>query len=616
MCGLVAAIGRDEDRIRDFVSEGSLIQAHRGPDAAGVAAFEVGSCHIALGHQRLSILDLSEAGQQPMTSSSGRFVIVYNGEAYNYLEIRDAHGLHSLRSASDTEVVLELCERLGPEMAFRELNGMWALVLLDRLEGKLYLSRDRFGKKPLHWMMRTGCLYIASEVKTLVRHIGSGFKVDPLMASRYLTQSLQDIDERTWFEGVISFPAASFAVVDLRDESSLEVRPQRYWDFSRSAPDLPLEDYIRALRHVVEYAIRIRLRSDVPVGVALSGGLDSSIIAAVVARECAAIGTPVRLFSAVSPGRKEDEGHFIDMMGAHMGARVEKVELDPVFEKDFDLLMDRVTFHNDAPIASFSNVLFYLLMEKAADLGIKVVYSGQGADEGFCGYRKYPMLEIKRLLCSGKWLEAISFARPFLANGTVFSQFSLAEAKRYLGSANRSILGEATRAAQVLEPLGAYSEMTARQIQDFEKYSVPYLTHYEDRLSMAWSREIRAPFLDYRVVEMGVSAPVSFKLRDGWTKYCLRKAFEDVLPPGIAWRKDKQGFVNPQDDWLRGKLLAQVEAMIADRNSPVFEEGLVDRDGYRELFARYLQGRGGVWFRDAFAPFALNRWLQVYRQFA
>ena len=603
-------------RAEDFLSVGAQVQAHRGPDGAGATKFEFDGVHVALGHQRLAILDLSDAGAQPMVSASGRFVIAFNGEVYNHVELARKFELSGLRSGTDTEVVLELIEKIGIERALPEFNGMWAFVLLDRERRLLHVSRDRFGKKPLYWMEMDGQLFFSSEAKVLVKEIGPSFRTDALVAARYLVQSLQDVDDGFWVEGIRNFPAASWATVDLAASRLSMGEPFRFWSLDARGHVEEFESFVENLRATVEDAVLQRLRTDVPVGVALSGGLDSSIIAQLVAGRSNNVGDQVRFLSAVSPGQKEDESEFIDIVAAHLGVAVEKVELDAELKGSFTDLLKTVTFHNDAPLASFSNVLFYLLMQRARQLGLKVIYSGQGADEAFCGYKKYPMFELRRLLRAGSLAKAIGFAAPFAFNGTVFQQFNLAEAKRYRGSAMPSILGESARAAYIAEPLGTFTSLARRQIDDLTKYSVPYLTHYEDRLSMAASCEVRAPFLDYRVVEMGVHAPVGYKLNRGWTKYCLRKAFADTLPSGITWRKDKQGFVNPQDAWLRGRLSDEVDAMIADPASPVFSEGLVDQQAYRALFDRYRSGDRGIWFREVFAPYALDTWLRLYRSWA
>lgn len=615
MCGIVGVIGTDPTWVLESVRALGLKQAHRGPDAQGDSLHAFGATAVALGHQRLSILDLSNAGIQPMTSHSGRFTMVFNGEVYNYLELAKQHRLENLRSGSDSEVVLELIEKLGAEQACKQFNGMFAILAVDREAGRVHIARDRFGKKPLYHYRNGDTVVFASELKSFKAL--PGFRVKPNMkvAARYLSQALQDIDNETWFEGVSSFPPSCVAAIDLARVADGLIDLVRYWEPSAlQTPTMAtFEGYVEELRETVSDATRIRLRADVPAGVALSGGLDSSILSVLTSRRDSDFDSPVALFSAVNPGAQNDESPFIDRMAEHLGQPVQKVELGLDPSQDLRELMRKCTYFNDAPLGSFSNLLFYLLMEKAVALDVKVILTGQGADEAFCGYRKYPMLEIKRLLKQGRLLAATQFAAGFGLRGTLFPQFNFAEAKRYLGSANQSILGEACRAVGPAEALGAMTgSMAERQWLDVTKYSVPYLCHYEDRMSMAWSREVRAPFLDYRVVDMGLRAPTSFKLQSGWTKYCLRKAFEPDLPAEIVWRKDKQGFVNPQDDWLKGALKASVDAMIDDAASPVFALGMVDREAYGKVFASYCNGNKKIWFRDVFSPFALNIWLEEF----
>lgn len=613
MCGIVGAVGLAD--VSDLVQTASQVQIHRGPDAQGVYFKRFGDVSLGLGHQRLSILDLSSAGSQPMKSRSGRFIIAFNGEVYNYVELAQQYGLQGLRSSSDTEVVVELIELLGPQRAFSEFNGMWSILVVDSLERKLYLSRDRFGKKPLYFYMREDLVFFASELKSFLSVPGLTLKPNCRVAARYLSQSLQDIDEETWLDGVSAFPAGCFGVLNL-DQIKLGIQDKaNYWtpDSYELPTSLSFDAYIAELRNTMIDAVRLRLRSDVPVGVALSGGIDSSIIASITHRLLGDASSGICFLSAVNPGAPNDESPFIDIMGKYLDVPISKVELRVEQGGDLLPLLQRCSYVNDAPLASFSNILFYMLMESAFGLDTKVIFSGQGADEAFCGYKKYPMFEIKRLLKSGRIVEAVMFGMGFGLRGTIFSQFSIAEAKRYLGSKNESLLGSACREVAVAEALGAISGGVAdRQWQDVSKYSVPYLTHYEDRMSMSWSREVRLPFLDYRVMQLGLKAPTRFKMQSGWTKYCLRRAFEDYLPPEVAWRKDKQGFVNPQDNWLRMGLRQAVDDMILDAKSPVFSFGLVDQLAYRKLFNRYCAGDKRIWFRDVFSPFALNVWLQGF----
>ncbi len=615
MCGVAGAFGSHQ--VEQFVRTANSVQHHRGPDARGVLVERVGGVNIGLSHQRLSIIDLSEQGSQPMESQSGRYTIVYNGEIYNYLELRKEHGLDALHSNTDTEVVLELIDRLGIEEACRKFNGMWAMLVYDRKDNKLWLSRDRFGKKPLYYLVHKDTAYVASELKSFLPIEGFEWRVNALSAARFLSQSLQDVDEQSWIEKILSLPAGCNGEIDLSDPAKGVQNISPYWTLEASEDkwDQSEDKFIEELNAVVSDAIAIRLRSDVPVGIALSGGLDSSIIAAVTSQLNGSSGNQTKLFSATNPGAEEDESHFAMAMAQHLGCDLDSFSLDANPDEDLLQLLQLCNFHNDAPVSSFSAVLFFKLMESARDLGITVILTGQGADEAYCGYRKYPILEAKRLLQSGSPIQAMKLMAGFVKEGTILSQFKFSEAKRYMGSTNASLLGPRAKAAGINELLSnTTSGLAARQILDLTRYSVPYLTHYEDRMSMACSREVRAPFLDYRVVEMGVNAPTRMKMQSGWTKYALRKAFEKDLPNEITWRKDKQGFVNPQDAWMKSRLSTHIEDMNADPNAPIFAEGLVDRQAYQSMFSRYCDGDKKIWFRDIFAPFSLNVWLTSFRE--
>lgn len=278
--------------------------------------------------------------------------------------------------------------------------------------------------------------------------------------------------------------------------------------------------------------------------------------------------------------------------------------------------MHKTTWHNDAPLGSLSNVAFYLLMSKAHEQGVKVILSGQGADEMLCGYKKYLGFYIKHLIKGKRYFKAFQVILGFARNGTVLKQFGWAEAKRYLSGTSiskDSILSGKTKAAFTKAPLGAIgSTMADRQWQDYRQYSVPYLTHYEDRMSMAFGREIRLPFLDYRLVEYLLNAPIELKLNRGWTKYLLRVSYQALLPKGITWRKDKQGFTNPQEAWLKNELKPVVESYFS-ASAMLFEHDLVDRQRLLEKYQDFCAGRGSVWYREIFNPLGLEVWLREFK---
>lgn len=611
MCGLVFALSSRP--VRSFVSVAHARQRYRGPDGEGMLFEEIGGVHMGMAHERLAIVGLSENGAQPMLSASGRFRILFNGEVYNFRELARQFGLHDLRSGTDTEVIVELIERLGIDKAVAHFNGMWALVIQDIAANRFYISRDRLGKKPLYMHRDGGGVYIASEMHSLLGLPGVNLTPDAVTASRFLAQSLQNVDNRSWLESIKAFPPASIGEIDGTDPTAGVSNIRTFWkpEYETSLPAQSSGDCIEELRSLVEDAIRLRLHADVPVGVALSGGIDSSIIAVQATQTTGAQGQRTELFSAVNPGSKEDESVHIDTMAHHLDSDVRRFCLDPQEGDGLLGLLQTCIRHADGPVTSFSSLLFYKLMESARSSGITVVLTGQGADEAFCGYRKYPILEIKRLIKARKFIEATQLAAGFITNGAILPQFNLTEAKRYTGHANRSILGPMTAKSLDLAALGLINSLSERQWLDISCYSVPYLCHYEDRMSMAWSREVRSPFLDYRVIEMGLRMPERMKLTRGWTKYALRKAFESDLPASITWRKDKKGFVNPQDDWFKGPLQPIVRDLMSNADAHVYRTGLVDRQGYLKLLDTYCAGRGTVWFRDVFAPFALELWMSM-----
>lgn len=614
MCGIVFAASTQP--VEQFINNAHRRQYHRGPDAGNVQLEQVNSVYLGFAHQRLSILDLSERGSQPMASASGKSLIIFNGEIYNYRQLVTKYNLVNLHSGTDTEVALELIEKIGISAASREFNGMWSIIFYDRANNTIHISRDRFGKKPLYYFKNSKGIYFASEMHTLLCHPEAPRTPNPLVAARYLTQSLMNVDNQSWISDILVFPPSSTAKIDLHQLNSGLQDITTYWSVQISDDSMdrrPENVIIEHLRELVEDSVRLRLHADVPVGVALSGGLDSSIISAIAASQHSESGQPVRLFSATNPGSADDESEFALAMAKHLSLDLSQFQLETGHSDNLYTLIKKCIWHNDGPIASFSNVLFYKLMEACKENAVTVVLTGQGADEAFCGYRKYPVLEIRRRLQAGHLLGAAQLGLESLLRGTVLTDFRLAEAKRYLLRSQPTILGEISRRAFAPFSLSQLSSLSDRQWADIAHFSVPYLCHYEDRMSMAWSREVRTPFLDYRIIEQGLRTPSELKLKQGWTKYPLRKAFERDLPASITWRKDKKGFVNPQDSWFRNNLSPQVREVMNNGSALVYSTGLVDKPAYLKLLERYLAGDQRIWFREAFAPFALELWLQEVR---
>jgi asparagine synthase (glutamine-hydrolysing) len=622
MCGLAGFVG-DAGRERSQEIVGRMLQAqgHRGPDSTGVWCGTVAGADIGLGLARLKILDLSDAANQPMVSTDGRYVLVYNGEIYNYLELRDEliDAGACFRTSGDTEVVLQALIRWGPD-AFARFNGMWALALLDVMAGEVTLSRDRFGIKPLYrYTDERGC-YFGSEIKTILAVSRRRFQVPAEVASAFLCQDLQSTSTTTFFAGIEEFPKGSWAVASIDDFRRGRVTMRRHWSLLTTASaGLDESTLVDAVRTTFIDAVKLRLRSDVPVGVLLSGGMDSSAIAAAL-HQLAPGRSDIRLISAIGTNGA-DEQPFVDAMATHLNRHVEKVRLDYSPPAAFDLV-GLVSWFNDQPVGSFSTVAHYLLMNRAKDLGVTVVLSGQGADEILCGYMKYVGFYAQELLRSGRWLRAGHVLGSFLAQGTVLRQIRYREAKRYLPGWLRlseiDVRGPALRDVEKRIPIGLNGgRVIDRQVLDVERFSVPSLVHYEDRMSMALAREVRLPFLDWRLVNLLVSLPVEYKLRNGWTKWIFRRAMEPLLPRAIAWRKDKRHFIVPQNEWLRLELREQVRKLL--ESEWVTEHlGLTDRRKVRTQYSAYVRqshGNGRLSFKDVFTPIALELWARRFEAY-
>lgn len=622
MCGLAGVFGSFcPERTRESVEKMLDIQTHRGPDSVGAWCGSVNGVNIGLGLRRLKILDLSDAANQPMISEDGRFVLVFNGEIYNYLELRnelETHGT-TFRTNGDTEVLLQALILWG-EAALARLNGMWAVVLLDRVKGKVLLSRDRFGIKPLYTYSDKRGFFVSSEIKAILGVTGRKFKVKANVAELYLNQHLLCTGAATFFAGIEEFPAGHFAICSVDDLVVKDLNSKRYWTIPTTCPTLSESDLIEAVRETFLDSVKLRLRSDVPVGILLSGGIDSSAIAAIV-HNIDTSRDNIRFISAVGDYGTNDEQPFIDMMANHLDRRVDKVILDYPSSKALDMISE-ATWLNDEPIGSFSTVAHYLLMKRAKELGVTVLLSGQGADESLCGYKKYVGFYLQEMISAGHLRAAAQALAMFMRTGTVVSQFSYREAKRYfpqwLRLSEIDVRGPALRDVGGRIDVGLNGDgVIGRQVMDIERLSVPALVHYEDRMSMAAAREIRLPFLDYRLVNLLVPLPIEFKLRSGWTKWIFRKAMEPLLPHAIAWRKDKQNFIVPQNNWLRSELRDDMAKLL--RSEWVTERlGIIDRNKFRMRYEMYLRqpvSGGRLALKDIFAPLSLELWARRFESY-
>jgi asparagine synthase (glutamine-hydrolysing) len=612
MCGVSFILSRDDAGLPDAISRMVSVMAHRGPDAsASMIERAADGAFLAFGHNRLSIIDLSEHAAQPKRSKDGRYVLLYNGEVYNYREIAGELDTRLFPEGyGDTAVVLAALAAWGPA-AFARFNGMWAILLYDAREKTLLVSRDRFGVKPLYYYQDHSRLYFASEIKAIVSACPDRFKLNADVAVPYLTRGLLNFGDETFFAGIRQFPAASYQFFDLRDEGRPRP-PERYWRHPVESGEQPEAGRVSVdeIRDTFIDAVKLRLRSDVPVGVLLSGGIDSSSIVGA----SAALGAIENLtvLSVTSDDPLTNEGPFIDEMARWAGLIPHKVNVsnDPL------LLWDRLPdgcWFNDEPVCGVADLAEQRLMELARSRGIKVLLSGQGADEQLGGYTKFLYFWLMNLARDGHYLSAAKTFAQFARHSTTFSQFTLSEAIRYLGRSRLSrgtFIAPAHQARDTVD-IGFQGSYARREWIDLARTSVPALLHYEDRMSMSCSVEIRVPFLDYRVVECLARVHPSEKFEGGWTKSIFRKAVAGLVPPAIQYRRDKKGFTVPESDWMRG--------VFRERATKLFESamlaescGLLDRARLNALFARYQAGKGYLNGRHFFRVCAFEAFLRKF----
>lgn len=624
MCGIAGLVSARPMDLTD-IFEMTRAQAHRGPDGSGHAFFGVDGAPpvladtaegalprqaaIAFGHRRLAIIDCTEGGHQPMGYDGGRLWITYNGEIYNYRELRDElRGLgHVFTSESDTEVILAAFRQWGTD-CFSRFNGMWALAIWDRAERTLTLSRDRFGVKPLHVSTQDGVLAFASEIKGILACRRGRPQAALTAVHDYLVHGTLNTDGRTFFQGITAFPPACYAV--LRPESSLAFEPVPYWSLDPGRElELPFEQACEQFASLFRSAVQLRMRSDVPVGACLSGGLDSSSIVCAMRQQ--EQGGAIHTFTARFPEPEFDESAWARIAIDH--ARVQGHFSSPT-EAGYLSELDQLVWHQEEPFSTASIYAQWLVMKQAREERIPVLLDGQGADEILGGYKKFYAFHLLSLARRGRVLaagrEAIALAR-YGDRGYLrwreavrymprFLQPKTGTARDWLGAG----VAEAGRASQV--SLGAAGGLRQRQVMDLTAYSVPSLLRYEDRNSMAWSVESRVPFLDYRLAEFVLALPVGHKLRQGRTKALLRTALRGLVPDRILDRRDKMGFVTPQSRWMEGAMGRHMEALLGSASAPVRE--WIDTGGLLQAWRRADAGQRQTMQAVMFRAGTLAQW--------
>jgi asparagine synthase (glutamine-hydrolysing) len=570
MCGIAGMIGQTSEVPLHTILEQ---QNARGPDFRALERIDP---QVLFGHNRLSILDLSAASHQPMWDSSQRFCISYNGEIYNYLELkRELQGLgHVFRTTGDTEVLLEAWKRWGTD-ALERLNGMFAFALFDKEAQKVYLVRDRFGVKPLFYAEKGNKFLFASSGKGIAQY----FDLKPNL--EYVAKGIQywlfeDDTNLSQYHGLKALEGGCLLELDLNRPNSSQLH--RYYHLEERAEQLAQrllgysdEALTQMVLQELTRAVSVRLRSDVPVGVSLSGGLDSSSITRVASE----LHGKVKGFTFGDPLDARSEGPLVAQLAQQTGIEAHYIGVDIGVGENPDwhkLLWDTLEAQ-DAPFASTSIMAQNVVYAEVKRQGIKVLLGGQGGDELFMGYRKFQMGFLLERVRQRDFVGALGFALTLLPS--VLAELPRAKlygqaARRYLGP-KKSEPDTGLHFPRYDKPLLARtSSLRGRQIQDILVSSLPTLLRYEDRNSMSHSVESRLPFMDYRLAELALALPATLKLRGGYGKWVVRKALEGRIPESIRMARYKRGF-DVSQNWLERGLGGAIRTGLLEREDVLKE---------------------------------------------
>ncbi|MEW6731312.1 MAG: asparagine synthase (glutamine-hydrolyzing) [Acidobacteriota bacterium] len=590
MCGIVGVVGPGaREDIWLTVSMLSLID-HRGPDDFGLWH----NAEAVLAHRRLSILDLSSAARQPMQSADRRYYLVFNGEIYNYLELRAelVQFGHHFRTDSDTEVLLAAYAQWGTK-CLEKLNGMWAFAIWDRKTRKLFAARDRFGKKPFYYLELGGRLYFASEMKSLFLLPGLNRTLNHRAAAEFCAERITDHTDQTFVEEILQLPSAGF--LNWQDG---KLEKGIYWKLPTQSltQSTITHNQIEEIAYLLEDAVRIRLRADTSIGCLVSGGLDSTTIACLIEKHYRG-SQPIHLFTTLTDPPNE-EARGVETLLRRQNSFVAHLHTPSAstFWEDLPALL----WHQEQPFADGSMAAHYALMREARLAGVPVLLTGQGGDEVFAGYPTYLWVHLGGKLREGHWSQALRCLREAHDHQTlsfpniffhalppkVWAIARRSYIKRRMHWINRELLAS-------LKGREEYLWDGSDALEQYLKNSIAYWTlpgflHYEDRNSMAFGIETRLPFLDYRLVEKMFSLPSDEKLRGGLTKRILREIASPIVPNEVVSRTAKQGYPAPLATWLRS-LQEQVREL--SESSLAQECPILDYPRWRKTVEDFLNGK-------------------------
>lgn len=621
MCGICGFCINDNSIDKLLFEKMTDILEHRGPDSRGTWYDD----NIALGHRRLSIIDLTEDGAQPMHYMD-KYVIVYNGEVYNYAEIKEEleQSGYSFKSKTDTEVIVAAFDKWGVE-CLHKFNGMWAFSIYDRTQKKLFCARDRYGVKPFYYYFRENKLVFASEIKAILPALSSKPKANiPRLLDNILYGAF-DHTEETMFQDIVQLRPGYMLEFDITNN---KLKDEQYYDInSIKQTNNIYEKSVAKFKELFIDAVRLRLRSDVPVGSCLSGGLDSSSIVCVTSELLKNTNVDIRHDTISSCYDKKEERIYDEQEYIEEVVNATNVNAHKIYPSvdDFFNNIDKIIYHQDEPVGGLCHEAQNNVFSCAREQGLTVMLDGQGADEQLAGYTAFYSMIIREYLRNMRFISAIRELKHYMKRRNDSERYGLKGVLWFIGkdilplSIRRFFIKVMTKREEyewikvphdnsLVEKLRRYNSF-----DDYTKKSMKYglvmLLHYEDRNSMAHSVEGRLPFLDYRLVEHIISLSPEQKIKDGITKRILRDAMDGVLPDKIKNRMSKLGFAVPVDLWVTEYpelIKSELEAALDNLSS------IIEKKKVLEWFEKNKYNKLALINDTLWRIICTGRWLNIF----
>lgn len=619
MCGISVLFNKNNissQLYNEFINSLQKIN-HRGPDDEGVVLIntltndykivktkqthvavtnlvtideiELEKYNLILGHKRLSIIDLSVNGHQPMHASNGNW-IVFNGEIYNYIELREELKKYNctFNTNSDTEVVLEAYRIWGTD-CFNRFNGMWSIIIWDASQKLIIISNDRFGVKPLYYYANQNGFNLVSETKQFQAYSTIQKKINHKHVDEFAKFEYVDIDDETMYEGIYRFKKSHFIAINPLNYNLSKIKNEQlpYYSLKQTQIKISETEAQNQFRELLYDAVKIRMRADVDFGFALSGGVDSSSILYTARNIINTESKTTKLlgFSAVFPGYGEDESKFVKIVENDLPC---KTSYSNALE-DFSFAnFEKHIYHQDEPVHGTSYFAQWSVYKVAQQSNIKILFNGQGSDEVFAGYHHHFYRYCRQLLMSGKLIAYFSLVKQFAELKSISTAYIHKTVFNEVKLKSKILLGIQKFDHAIVKYWNNINTLDEMLVRDFDTFQLPTYLRADDRDSMSFSIESRHPFMDYRLVEFGYSLPNTMVIKNGWQKHLLRQSMHE-MPAEIRFRKDKKGFTSPQTAWI-------------EKYKPEFESNLIYNEKH---FGTKTPSK------DAFFNYVLGTWLKV-----